>query len=238
VTTLRADALRVHFAGVHAVDDVDFSLEPGEIVGLIGPNGAGKTTLVNALSGFQRPTAGTVTLGDRDVTRWPAHRRARAGLVRSFQSVRLFAGLSVFENLECAALGCGLGRRAARNRTESLLRTFGLWHWAERRAANLPLGDERRVGLLRVLATEPDLVLLDEPAAGLNESESDELGALLAEIRAARGVGLCVIEHDLRLIMSTCERIHVLAFGRTLAIGTPAEIRADQGVVSAYLGES
>jgi branched-chain amino acid transport system ATP-binding protein len=228
----------VHFAGVRAVDGVDFGLERDEIVGLIGPNGAGKTTLVNALSGFQRPTSGTVTLGDRDVTRWPAHKRARAGLARSFQSARLFAGLTVFENVECAALSGGHSRRAARARTEGLLREFDLWHSADRRAAGLPLGDERRVGLLRVLATDPEFVLLDEPAAGLNESESDELGQVLASIRTTRGCGVCVIEHDLRLIMSTCERIHVLAFGKTLAVGTPVEIRRDDAVIEAYLGEA
>jgi branched-chain amino acid transport system ATP-binding protein len=236
--SLTAAGLHVHFAGVRAVDGVDFTLARGEIMGLIGPNGAGKTTLVNALTGFQRPTGGTVSLGERDVTQWPAHRRARAGLARSFQATRLFAAFTVFENVESAALGRGLGRRAARARAEALLREFDLWPVARRVARGLPLGVERRVGLVRVLATEPELVLLDEPAAGLNESESDELGQLLGHVRDGRGCGVCVIEHDLRLIMSLCERIHVLAFGRTLAIGTPAEIRRDEAVVQAYLGEA
>jgi branched-chain amino acid transport system ATP-binding protein len=238
VAALSADGIRVHFAGVRAVDGVDFRLEQGEILGLIGPNGAGKTTLVNALSGFQKPTAGTITLAGQDVTGWAAHRRARLGLARSFQSARLFPRLTVFENVECAALGRGTGRRAARRRAEALLREFDLWHWAHRLAADLPLGDERRVGVLRVLATEPAFVLLDEPAAGLNETESAKLGEVLAAIRSARGCGVCLIEHDLRLIMSACERIQVLAFGETLAIGPPAAIRRDPAVIEAYLGEA
>jgi branched-chain amino acid transport system ATP-binding protein len=235
---LAASGVSVHFDGVRALDRVDFTLRCGEIVGLIGPNGAGKTTLVNALSGFQRIDAGTVTLDGRDVSGWPPQRRARAGVVRSFQAVRLFARLSVVENVELGALGRGASRRAARAVARGLLSEYELGDWAGRPVQGLPLGDERTVGLLRALAAGPDLLLLDEPAAGLNETESDRLGEILADVRDRRGCGVCVIEHDMRLIMTRCERVHVLAFGETLAAGTPEEIQRHPEVVTAYLGEA
>ena len=150
------------------------------------------------------------------------------GSPAAFSDARLFAGFTVFENVESAALGQGLGRRAARRRVEALLREFDLWATAEHPARGCRSGEERRVGLVRALATEPDFLLLDEPAAGLNESESDELASVLGHARDTRGCGVCVIEHDMRLIMSLCERIQVLDFGETLAIGAPAEIRRDE----------
>jgi branched-chain amino acid transport system ATP-binding protein len=235
---LAASGVSVHFDGVRALDRVDFTLRCGEIVGLIGPNGAGKTTLVNALSGFQRLDAGTVTLDGRDVSGWSPQRRARAGVVRSFQAVRLFARLSVVENVELGALGRGASRRGARAVARDLLSEYELDGWAGRPVHGLPLGDERTVGLLRALAALPDLLLLDEPAAGLNETESDRLGEILADVRDRRGCGVCVIEHDMRLIMTRCERVHVLAFGETLAVGTPEEIRRHPEVLTAYLGEA
>ena len=226
MTSLAARSVKVHFAGVKAVDGVDLELAKGEILGLIGPNGAGKTTLVNALSGFQRLTDGSVQLRGEAITNWSSHRRVRNGAVRSFQAVRLFPRLSVFENVEAAALGVGRSRAAARRRTRELLTEFGLADRADVEAAALPHGDERRVGIVRALATDPEFLLLDEPAAGLNEHESDALGVVLGTIRDSIGCGLCVIEHDMRLIMSRCDRIQVLAFGQTLAVGSP-----DRGAV-------
>src|SRR5579862_853295 len=164
--------LEVHFAGVKAVDGVDLELHQGEILGLIGPNGAGKTTLVNALTGFQRLTAGSIYLNDVDVTAWPPARLARAGIARTFQAVRLFEGLTVFENVELGAVGVGFDRGEARRWAWELLERLGLADVADATAAGVPHGMERRLGLARALATRPVFLLLGEPAAGLNEAES------------------------------------------------------------------
>jgi len=233
---LEAHGLKVHFGGVRAVDGVDLVLRKGEILGLIGPNGAGKTTLVNALSGFQKPTAGTVALRGDDVTGWPPPRLARHGLTRTFQSVRLFPDLTVLENVEVAGVGVGMRRAAARRWAHELLARLGLDHLAERWADGLPHGLERRLGIVRALAAKPRFLLLDEPAAGLNEQESDELVASLTLIRDDFSCALVVIEHDMRLIMRLCERIQVLDYGKTISIGTPAEVRRDPAVLTAYLG--
>jgi branched-chain amino acid transport system ATP-binding protein len=228
--------LAVHFEGVKAVDGVDLRLAPGEILGLIGPNGAGKTTFVNAITGFQRPTAGSVHVDGTDVTGWGASRVARAGLARTFQSVRLFPRLSVLENVEIGAVGNGLGRGAARKLASELLDRFGLADRAHQLGAGLPHGEERRLGIVRALAGTPKYVLLDEPAAGLNESEGDELVTALGGIRDDFECGLLVIEHDMRVIMRLCERLQVLDYGKTIAIGTPEQVRADPAVLTAYLG--
>jgi branched-chain amino acid transport system ATP-binding protein len=235
---LSTHGIKVHFEGVKAIDGVDFSVEKGEILGLIGPNGAGKTTLVNVITGLQPPHAGSVHLGDDDITRWSAQQRARAGLARTFQGARLFDRLSVFENVEAPAVAGGQRRRSARAKAEELLDLFGLGDVAGREARNLPHGRARRLGLARALALNPSFMLLDEPAAGLDEDESAELVRLLKEIRRAYEVGLVVIEHDVPLIMASCERIHVLHHGETLAVGSPQEVTADTEVVSAYLGEA
>ncbi len=235
---LRTDDVRVHFEGVRAIDGVSLSVDRGEILGLIGPNGAGKTTLVNVISGIQPPDAGTVWLGEDDITAWAPPRRARAGLGRTFQGARLFDRLSVEENVEAAAVSAGLRRRAARARTEELLAIFRLEDVAHRDASTLPHGTARRLGVARALAVAPIYVLLDEPAAGLDEEESRELVALLRDIRDRYEVGLVVIEHDVPLIMALCERIHVLHHGETLAVGAPAAIAKDPQVIDAYLGEA
>ncbi|QTI87263.1 ABC transporter ATP-binding protein [Streptomyces sp. AgN23] len=233
---LQAREVSVRFGGVNALAGVTVAVDAGEVVGLIGPNGAGKTTLVNVLSGFQRPTSGSVRFDGRDVTRWAGHQRARAGLVRTFQAVRLFPAMTVTENLQAAGIAGGRPVAAAEAHARELVRSFGLSAYSDAPAAGLPHGVERRVGILRVLATRPRVILLDEPAAGLNERESDMLGQSLHDIRAEYGVGICVIEHDMRLIMSRCDRVHVLASGSTLAAGTPQEIRAHEAVIDAYLG--
>lgn len=233
---LEARGVRVHFGGVKALDGVDLTVRRTEIVGLIGPNGAGKTTLVNVLSGFQRPTAGAVRLLGDEVTFWPPDELARRGLVRTFQAIRLFPALTVFENVEAAAVCAAPGRRAARALSWELLTSMKLENRADDTARELPHGDERKLGIARALALRPTFLLLDEPAAGLNEAEGDELVALLVGLRDRFALGLLVIEHDMRLIMALCERIQVLDHGKTIAVGTPAEIRRDQTVRTAYLG--
>ena len=226
------------FTGVRALDGVSLELHRHEVVGLIGPNGAGKSTLVNVLSGFDAPTTGTVELGEEDVTRWSPHRRGREGIARTFQHSRSFRELTVRENVEVAALGVGAGPREARTRADGLLALLGLEAQAEALASTLAHGDERRLGVARALATEPRFVLLDEPAAGLPESEVPEFAAVVRSVRDEHDAGVLLIDHNMALVMEVCDRIHVLDQGRTLAEGTPAEIRGNLDVTSAYLGES
>jgi branched-chain amino acid transport system ATP-binding protein len=235
---LRATAVSRSFEGVQALADVTLELRRREIVGLIGPNGAGKTTLVNILSGFDFPDAGTVTLGERVVTRWRPHRRGRAGLARTFQHSRSFAGLSVRENVEVAALGSGASTRLARRRRRELLALLGLSDRADAPARSLPHGDERKLGVARALATEPSFLLLDEPAAGLPEQEVAAFAEVVRAVRDDLDVGVLLIDHNMAMIMGICDRIQVLDQGRTLAEGTPAEIRGNLDVAAAYLGES
>jgi ABC-type branched-subunit amino acid transport system ATPase component len=234
--TLEARGLSVHFAGLRAVDEVDLTVYPGEILGLIGPNGAGKTTIVNALTGFQRPTAGRIELEGVDVTNWSANRLARNGVCRTFQAVRLFPELTVLENVQMGAVGVGASHREAARRTEALVELMQLETVADRPASAIPHGQERRVGIARALATEPKFLLLDEPGAGLNEGESTDLVASLRRIRTEFGCALAVIEHDMGLIMRLCERIQVMDYGKTIAIGTPTEVARDPAVLEAYLG--
>ena len=210
----------------------------GEIVGLIGPNGAGKSTFVNVVTGFDRPTSGAVELEGRDITRWTPNRRGRHGLARTFQHSHAFRDLSVRENVEVAALGAGARRREAQRRADNLLGLLGLAEHAGRSAVTLAHGDERRLGVARALATEPRFVLLDEPAAGLPEAEVPEFAAVVRSVRDDHGAGVLLIDHNMALIMEICDRIYVLDQGRTLAEGTPAEIRGNLDVAAAYLGES
>ena len=213
-------------------------LARGEVVGLIGPNGAGKSTLVNVLSGFDQPDEGTVSLAGRDVTGWSPHRRGRHGLARTFQHSHGFRALSVRENVEVGALGVGAGPRAAAQRADDLLERLALVRYAEAPAASLAHGDERRLGVARALAMEPAFVLLDEPAAGLPEAEVPDFAALVRSVTNEHGAGVLLIDHNMALIMKTCDRIVVLDQGRTLAEGTPGEIRANLDVAAAYLGET
>jgi branched-chain amino acid transport system ATP-binding protein len=235
--SLRASSVSRSFAGVEALRDVSLELRQGEVVGLIGPNGAGKSTLVNVLSGFDHPSGGRVLLEDRDVTRWPAFRRGRHGLARTFQHSHAFDGLSVRENVEVSALGGGASLRAAAWRAGELLALLGLGDYADQAAGSLAHGDERRLGVARALATEPRFVLMDEPAAGLPEAEVPRFATAVSVIRD-RGAGVLLVDHNVALVLEVCERIHVLDQGKTLAEGTPQEIRAHLGVAAAYLGES
>jgi branched-chain amino acid transport system ATP-binding protein len=223
---------------VHALRDVTLELGRAEIAGLIGPNGAGKSTLVNLLSGFDRPTSGTVELEGRDVTHWSPSRRGRQGLSRTFQHSHAFRSLSVRENLEVAALGVGAVAREARLRASELLEKLGLSAQAEAPAGTLAQGDERRLGVARALATRPRFVLLDEPAAGLPEAEVPEFAEAVRGVRDDHDAGVLLIDHNMALIMGLCDRIYVLDQGRVLAEGTPEEIRANLDVAAAYLGES
>ena len=234
--TLRASGVSRSFEGVQALEGVDLELAPDEVVGLIGPNGAGKTTLVNLLTGFDLPSAGRVELGATDITRWPPHRRGRAGLARTFQHGRLFRGLTVRENVEVAALGGGVSAGEARHRADRLLDLLGLVSRADQPASVLPHGDERRLGVARALALQPRFVLMDEPAAGLHEAEIPAFVAVVRSVRDDFGAGVLLIDHNVALIMEVCDRVHVLDRGRTLAEGTPDEIRQNFDVATAYLG--
>jgi branched-chain amino acid transport system ATP-binding protein len=236
--SLRATAVSRSFAGVTALQEVTLELEGHEVVGLIGPNGAGKSTLVNVMSGFDSPDRGYVELDARDITRWRPDRRARHGLARTFQLSHAFRGLSVRENIEVAALGAGASARKARRRADELLELLQLSPYARAQAYTLAHGDERRLGVGRALATGPRFVLMDEPAAGLTEAEVPEFAAVVRAVRDEHGAGVLLIEHNMALIMGVCDRIQVLDQGRTLAEGSPAEIRENLDVAAAYLGES
>jgi branched-chain amino acid transport system ATP-binding protein len=233
---LAGSGVRVHFEGVKAVDDVDVEVRTGETLGLIGPNGAGKTTLLNALSGFQRPTAGTIALDGRDITHMPAAKRSRAGVVRTFQSIRVFRRLAAYENIELGGIGGGLHRAAARQLASQLLDEANFGALAGRPAGQLSHGDQRLLGILRALAMRPTFLLLDEPAAGLNEAESRDLIDLLAEMPARHRLGLLIVEHDMSVVMELSDRVQVMDYGKTIALGTPDAVRDDPTVQKAYLG--
>jgi len=237
LTALEVDGVTVDFQGLRAIERVSLALAPGEILGLIGPNGAGKTTLVNVLTGFQAPTEGRVRLAGADITGWPAYKRSRAGLARTFQSVLLFKGLSVIENIESGAVAVGLDRMAARKRALDIIDWLGLGAVGGRVAGTLPFGSERRVGIGRAIAMRPTFLLMDEPAAGLNDSECIELDQVIRRVRQEIGCGILLIEHRMSLVFALCDRIHVLEQGRSIATGTPPEIRTNVRVRQAYLGE-
>jgi branched-chain amino acid transport system ATP-binding protein len=236
--SLRATGVSRSFEGVDALSAVDLEVHRHEVVGLIGPNGAGKTTLVNVITGFDFPTSGSVALADELITSWSPHRRGRAGLARTFQHSRSFGSLSVRENVEVAALGSGASSRVARHRAASLLGLLGLHTYAERPASTLSHGDERKLGVARALATAPRFVLMDEPAAGLPEAEVPDFAGVVRSVRDDYEAGVLLIDHNMALIMEVCDRIQVLDQGRTLAEGTPREIRDNLDVTAAYLGES
>ena len=234
---LVARGVSVRFEGLQALDSVDLQVIRGHILGLIGPNGAGKTTLVNVLSGFQGSESGTVTLDGKDLTGRSPHHIARAGLVRTFQGMRVFGELTASENVQLGALARNrMNQREARSMAGELLESLGLSDKADRRASTLPLGDERRIGFLRALAAQPAYLLLDEPAAGLNDVESSDLAGLIDEARRRWSIGIVLIEHDMQVVMQVCDTVQVLDHGRTLTVGCPDEVRTNTDVIAAYLG--
>jgi branched-chain amino acid transport system ATP-binding protein len=236
VSVLELDALTKHFGGVKALTDVTLHVGRNEILGLIGPNGSGKTTLLNVVSGTFKATAGKVLLDGLPLTGAKAHQVARRGVARTFQNIRLFGGLTVEANIAVAAVATGAPRAEAARRTARVVQEVGLTDVAANRASSLAYGDQRRLEIARALAGEPSVLLLDEPAAGLNEEESDALLELVRGVRDSRPCAIVVVEHDMRLIMRLCDRIHVLDAGRTLFEGEPDAVRASEEVAEAYLG--
>lgn len=228
--------LSVRFGGLTALQGVTLDLRDGEIAGLIGPNGSGKTTLVNVISGFIRPDAGSVTLDRASVSRLAPHRLARQGLSRTFQGGRLFPRLTVAENIEVAAAAARVARRTSRRRATELMSRFGLTRHSDTPAGALPYGLERLVVVARALASRPHFVLLDEPAAGLDELEGERLAESLRSVRRDLGCGMLVIEHDMHFVAGLCDRLHVLVEGRTLAAGVSSAVLGNQAVIDAYLG--
>jgi len=245
--TLRVEGLSVHFGGVIAVEDVTFSVAPGEVVGLIGPNGAGKTTVIDAVTGFTRAAHGSIWLDGDRIDRWSAAKRSRSGVRRSFQSLELFEGITVEDNIQ-AGSGAGdsksawvtdlfwPGKHRLSPNAVAAIRDFELETSLGRLPGELPYGRRRLVGIARAVASGPSVLMLDEPAAGLDERESRELAGLIRRLAGERNMGVLVVEHDVGLVMSTCDRIVVLEYGRVIAIGTPSEVRANPLVRAAYLG--
>lgn len=223
------------FDGVTALDRVSFRIDSGEIVGLIGPNGSGKTTLINVLSGTLPPSDGEVSVMGVNLSGHRAHEVARLGVGRTFQQIRVFPEMSVYQNVEVGALGHGIQPSA--EVIDALLARVGLDGLEDRDAGTLPYGSQRRLEIARALAGKPRLLLLDEPAAGLNDVETEELLATIKGIQRGAGCSVLVVDHDLRLILRLCDRIHVLAEGQTIAEGSPSEVRADPAVIAAYLGD-
>jgi branched-chain amino acid transport system ATP-binding protein len=230
---LRVSGLTRRFGGVVAVDQLAFTLTPNRIWGLIGPNGSGKTTLFNLLSGVLRPDSGTIELFGHDVTGWPSHRINALGLGRTFQLTRLFRQMTVYENLLVAARQADAA--AARARADELLAFVGLTPLRDEYAGNLSYGQQKLLELMRLLMTEPRLILLDEPFAGVNPVMENRLIGLIHEL-LAQGVTFLITDHEMRLILTLCERVLVLDYGKLIAEGEPAAIQRDERVIAAYLG--
>ena len=237
---LETIGVKVRFGGNIALDDVSISVEAGSVTGLIGPNGAGKTTLFNTITGLQPLTGGKIIFNDKDVTKEPPHKRTRMGLARTFQRLELFTTLSVRDNVRVAGeirnhWSLRTTKMDVNAETDRIISLVGLSDVADREVGEIPTGKARVVELARALMIQPTLVLLDEPASGQTEEETGQFGQLLRDL-AGEGLGICLVEHDMSLVMQVCETIHVLDFGRMIASGSAESVRNNPTVINAYLG--
>ncbi|MEE9402332.1 MAG: ABC transporter ATP-binding protein [Desulfobacteria bacterium] len=234
--SLIVKSVSMDFVGLKALDGVSLELHQGEILGVIGPNGSGKTTLINVITGLLKPSEGRIESEGINITGQPAHKIARVGIARTFQRVKLFRDLTVLENAEVGAVSMPGSRRKARRRALRALEELEVAQWTDRLAGSLPYGHERKVEIARALAMKPKFLLLDEPAAGLDEEESGLLLETLYPIPKKNNLGMFIVDHDMNLIMRLCDRLHVLNYGRTIGEGVPDHVRNIPEVIEAYLG--
>ena len=251
-TVLKANNLTIVFGGLRAVENFSIEIKEGELVGLIGPNGAGKTTVFNMLTGVYVPTSGTVELRGQDVTKMVPHNRVKIGISRTFQNIRLFKRMSVLDNVKVSSnvhmdysIFDGIFKTKkywaqedkATEEALEILEVLGLKEYADEQAQNLPYGKQRKLEIARALASHPAILCLDEPAAGMNPIETEELMETIKVVRDKFKTAVLLIEHDMKLVMGICEWIKVISFGKEIATGTPDEIKNNKEVITAYLGE-